>query len=77
MSAKRETTVKDGGKNEGGEEAGSIKNESAGAGAVEVGNARAELVRKARSRRLREKNKPCLLPDRLLHRVRQSRIIGN
>ena len=33
--------------------------------------ARAERARAARARRLRAKNEPCLLPDRLLHRVRR------
>lgn len=35
--------------------------------------ARAERARAARARRLRAKNEPCLLPDRLLHRVRGNR----
>lgn len=34
--------------------------------------ARAERARAARARRLRAKNEPCLLPDRLLHRVRRN-----
>lgn len=32
----------------------------------------AERARAARARRMRAKNEPCLLPDRLLHRVRNS-----
>lgn len=74
---KRETEIEDRGKDEGEEEAGSKKNECTGAGAAEIGNAGAERLRTARSRRLREKNKPCLLPDRLLHRVRQSPSTGH
>lgn len=39
--------------------------EADAASALRAGRARA-----ARARRLRDKNEPCLLPDRLLHRVR-------
>lgn len=37
------------------------------------GGAEASAKTVARSRRLRAKNEPCVLPDRLLHRVRAPR----
>lgn len=38
-------------------------------------SAHAERVRAARARRLRDKNKCCVLPDRLLHRVSVERCV--
>ncbi|CAM9288099.1 unnamed protein product [Ascophyllum nodosum] len=52
-----------------GEEAWGARCRSNEAGAVRNSNARAQQTWVARARRLRDKNEPCVLPDRLLHRV--------
>lgn len=44
-----------------------------GAGASAADTARAEQAWAARTRRLRDKNDPCVLPDRLLHRVSRTK----
>lgn len=52
------------------EAAGILSAGATGEGSDTAGAARAEREWAARAKRLRDKNEPCVLPDRLLHRVR-------